>query len=308
MQRFLNKLDEWQRRRPIASFIFAVIKKSGDDQLGYQAALITYYGFLALFPLLLIATTVLQIVLRSDRHLEAQVLNSINQYLPLIGGDLKSNIQGFHRSGLALIVGALLTFYGARGVAVALQNALNHLWGVPRFKRPGFPKNVLKSFGLIIFGGGGFILASVLSSAAASLGRSFVFTGASILISLIILFGTFLFIFRFGTVSAAARRSHNFIGALGAAIGLQVLQTGGGFLLAHEIKHLGVLYGTFAVVLGLLFWLYLQVQVVLYSVEIATVHNLKLVPRSLTGNRPTDGDERVQKLATARGQLQKSRK
>ncbi|MGH7237125.1 MAG: YihY/virulence factor BrkB family protein [Candidatus Saccharimonadales bacterium] len=302
MQKFLRRLDGWQRKRPFVSFVFAVIKKAGDDQLGYQAALITYYGFLALFPLLLVATTVLQIVLYRDQHLQTQVLNSINQYLPMIGRDLQNNIHGFGKSGLALIVGTIIALYGARGVANALQNGLNHIWQVPRVQRPGFPKNLATSFGLLL-GNLGFVLAAVLSGLAAGLGRSFIFTAISILISLIILFGTFMYIFKAGTVSMVARRRHNYLSALGAALGLQVLQLIGGFVLNHELTRLDGLYGTFAVVLGLLFWLYLQVQVVLYSVEITAVRRVKLWPRSIVRENLTPQDLRAYGLAASREQL-----
>lgn len=302
MQKNLKRLDGWQRKRPFVSFVFAVVKKAGDDQLGYQAALITYYGFLALFPLLLVATTVLQLVLYRDQHLQARVLNSINQYLPMIGRDLQNNIHGFHKSGLALVIGTIITFYGARGVANALQNGLNHIWQVPRVRRPGFPKNLVTSFSLLL-GNLGFILAAVLSGFAAGLGQSFIFTVISILISLIVLFATFMYIFKAGTVSIVARRRHNYSGALGAALGLQVLQLIGGYVLNHELKRLDGLYGTFAVVLGLLFWLYLQVQVVLYSVEISAVRRLKLWPRSIVRENLTPQDLRAYALAAGREQL-----
>ena len=48
----LNWLDRFQQRHPWAGFPFAVVKKFGDDQAGNLAALIAYYGFFSLFPLL----------------------------------------------------------------------------------------------------------------------------------------------------------------------------------------------------------------------------------------------------------------
>jgi uncharacterized BrkB/YihY/UPF0761 family membrane protein len=58
--------DRVQRRRPMLAFVVAVWKKFGDDRAGQLAALIAYYAFVAIFPLLLVLDTVLTIVLRHD--------------------------------------------------------------------------------------------------------------------------------------------------------------------------------------------------------------------------------------------------
>ena len=47
-------------------FVAAVIKKFSDDQAGQLAALISYYGFVSLFPLLLVFVTILGFVLQGD--------------------------------------------------------------------------------------------------------------------------------------------------------------------------------------------------------------------------------------------------
>ena len=59
-----------------------------------------------------------------------------------------------------------------------------------------------------------------------------------------------------------------FTAALGAAIGIVLLQFVGGYLLAQQLRHLDALYSYFALSLGLMFWLYLQSQVIFYSLEI----------------------------------------
>ena len=42
--------DRLQRKHGVLGFPYAVVKKYGDDAGGRQAALITYYGFLSIFP------------------------------------------------------------------------------------------------------------------------------------------------------------------------------------------------------------------------------------------------------------------
>ncbi len=52
-------VDGYQQRHRWVGFPLAVVYKFVDDQGGYLAALLTYYGFLSLFPLLLLLVTVL---------------------------------------------------------------------------------------------------------------------------------------------------------------------------------------------------------------------------------------------------------
>jgi hypothetical protein len=53
VNRVIAWADGMQRRHGVLGFPYAVVKKYGDDAGGRQAALITYYGFLSNFPLLL---------------------------------------------------------------------------------------------------------------------------------------------------------------------------------------------------------------------------------------------------------------
>ena len=59
VERLLAWADALQQRHGVLGFPYAVVKKYGDDAGGRQAALITYYGFLSIFPLLLVAVSVL---------------------------------------------------------------------------------------------------------------------------------------------------------------------------------------------------------------------------------------------------------
>ena len=60
-----RRLDVFQQRHRWAGFPLAVVYKFAEDQGPYLAALITYYGFLALFPLLLLLASILGFVLRA---------------------------------------------------------------------------------------------------------------------------------------------------------------------------------------------------------------------------------------------------
>src|SRR5580765_498712 len=142
-------IDRRQQKHSWLAFPYAVMRKYGEDESSYQAAVITYYGFLSLFPLILVATSVLKLVLSGNPHLRARVLASVNTYVPVIGNELQANVHSTAKTSLALAGSALVALYGARGVADAIRHALDHVWQVPRVRRSGFPHGVLRSFAII---------------------------------------------------------------------------------------------------------------------------------------------------------------
>lgn len=289
----ITKLDQFQQRYHFTGFLYAVIKKYGEDQAGYQSALFTYYAFLSLFPLLLVLTTITGLLAGSHPQLQRDIIHATVSYFPGFGKQLV--VGGLHKSGLALVVGIIFTFYGARGVADAFRNGVNHIWHVPITKRDGFPKSILKSLTIIVTGGLGLILAAVCSGLAAAAGHGPLFRVLPVLVNVGILFGLFSWLMNICLpqhISFKNGRS----GALTAAVGLVLLQTFGTLLLSRQLKNLDAVYSYFALSLGLLFWLYLQAQVIYYSVVVAAVHTQKLWPRSLDASKLTAADKRAYAL------------
>jgi len=282
-ERAMRGLDLVQRGHAWLAFPVAVWKKFGDDQAGNLAALIAYYGFASLFPLLLVFVTVLDIVLRDAPTLRDQVLNSTFGQFPVIGPQLQANVHSLNATGPALVIGLILTFLGARGVAGAVQNALNSVWSVPYYRRPGFPWNLLRGVAMIIVVGLGLIVTAFLSGLAAGVGH--VISGASghivtVAASLLVNIGVFWLAFRLASAREVTWREH-FPGALMSAVVWQILLLAGTYIVGHQLTHSTSLYGVFGIVLGLLAWLYLQAQATLYAVEAAVVRARRLWPRGL---------------------------
>jgi membrane protein len=163
IQKSIYKFDLLQRKRSWLGFPYAVVKKYGEDQGGYQAALLTYYGFLSLFPLLLVLTTVVSLATGQHHQLQTTIITSITNYFPKLGSQLSVHEHGIHKSGLALLVGVVLIFYGTHGVADVFRYSVNHLWRVPVKQRDSFPVTITKSLTIIIVGGLGFMVASLLA-------------------------------------------------------------------------------------------------------------------------------------------------
>jgi len=293
-EKSFKKFNEFQQRHNAIGFPVAVIKKYGDDQAGHKAALFTYYAFLSLFPLLLLLTTFTNDIVGSHSVLGGKIINSLNSYFPLLGNQLSSHVHTLHKSGLPLAVGILFTIYGTRGVADAFRHGVQDIWMVKKSDRDGFPASLFRSFGLIVIGGLGFIAASIISGLALVAGQGLEFRILSIALNLVILFWLFQFLLNF-SLPRHVRARETSAGAATMAFGLVILQLLGNYILKHELKSLDALYSYFALALGLLFWLYLQAQILFYAVEIAVVSNLRLYPRSL--NRVhTPADDRLAEL------------
>ena len=281
LQRSIKRLDTLQQRTPPLAFAVAVIKKYSEEETGYKAALLTYYSFLALFPLLMVLTTLSSVLLKNEPELQKTVIEGATSYFPMLGSQLSDHIHSLSKNGFALLAGILFTLYGTRGVAVIFQRGIRSIWGFEADPKMSFPLNLLHSLAIIIIGGLGLIIAAVLTGAAAAAGSGWGFRALSLCTNLIILYLLFLFLIKFSLPKKVPRQQIR-PAAISIAIGLVFLQFAGGFILARELKNLDALYSYFALALGLLFWVYLQAQVIYYSAQIATVKAKELWPRKLT--------------------------
>ncbi len=291
-RRALRAADELQQRHAWLAVPVAVWKKFGDDQAGNLATLVAWFAFVAIFPLMLVLVTVLDIVLGHYPGLRDRLLGSALRQYPLIGQQL-SSIGPLHRSSpLALVIGLLVTFIGALGVANAMQNALNTAWEIPYARRPGFPWSWLRSFGLIVVIGLGSIGTTVLSTTAGGAGHLLSGFGAKVAalaVSLVLSVGLFWVAFRLGTVSEIGWRQHR-LGAAVAGVIWQILQSVSGYFISHQLAHASPVYGTFAVVIGLIAWLFLEAELTLYAIQINVVWTRRLWPRSLAPPPYTEAD------------------
>jgi membrane protein len=291
-------LDRFQRKHPWAGFPLAVAYKYFDDFGAYLAALLTYYGFVSLFPLLLLLSTILGFVLAGDQRLQHEVLTSALQQFPVIGGDL-AQPKRLGGGPVGLIVGIAGCLYGGLGVAQAFQYANNTMWAVPRNNRPNPVKARGRSM-LLLATAGLAILGTTALSIAGGGGVGALGTAGKLLAlaaSAVVNIAVAIFAFRF---APARRLSVRDVvpGAIASAVIWQLLQSFGVIYVRHVIKHASATDAVFALVLGLLAFLYVTAVAVLLCMEINVVRVNRLHPRSLmtpfTDNVAlTAGDRRV---------------
>jgi YihY family inner membrane protein len=283
----------------------AVRQKYSDDQAGYLAATVTYYGFFSIFPLLMVGATVLGFVLRRNESLQRSIVNSALGQFPLIGHDLQQH--RLHGSALALTLGIVLSLWSGMGVFLAAENAMNHLWGIPFRRRPDFFRSRLRALGMLSLLGVGAIVTTILS-ALGTFGASYgtAWKIGAVALSTALDIGLFWVAFRLLTARDVPWSCHR-NGAIAAAIAWQVLQAFGGYYVGHQLKHASNVYGTFATVIVLLSFVYLTAHITLLAAEANVVATRHLWPRSFSiifQQPPTDADRRA---LTQRGRIEERR-
>jgi YihY family inner membrane protein len=283
LNRRLDRFDRFQQAHPIIGFPVAVIKKYSDDKGGYQAALLTYYGFLSLFPAILISITLVRWLLQNDSQLKQRIVTSITNYFPLIGPDLQENLHGFSKTGLPLLVGIAILIYGLRGAADVYRHTVNNIWHVPEKDRSGFWPALGRSSMIVAIAAGGFFASAIFTSYATAARHDIWLRLVLLLCSAAIIFTGFVWATRIA-LNRKARRRQLWLGAASTTVGLILLQNAGKYLLSHELRNLNNLYGAFAAILGFFFLIYIQSQIIVYSMEITSVWALKKWPRKLFGN------------------------
>ncbi|MDX6204465.1 MAG: hypothetical protein QOF39_522 [Frankiales bacterium] len=286
-KRAANRLDEFQQRHPTLGFPVAVWRKFGEDQAGNLAALIAYWAFFSIFPLLLVAVTVIGFV-----GIGSGTFHDVIKQLPLVG-----DVQGLSGSYTALVFGVASALWSGLAVVKATQTAFDSVWEVPMAERPSFLHKVvsgLKALGVL---GCGFVITLGLTGIATG--------GSSLKITLPLVLRLVL-----GLVAIAldvlllalayrwlTKRELTFRdvlpGAVAAGVIFFVLELAASALITHAATGQKGATGTVSTVLGMLWWFALEATVILYGAEINVVRVEGLWPRGVVDAPDTQADHRA---------------
>jgi YihY family inner membrane protein len=276
----VRRFDEIQQRHRALAFPLAVVRKFGNDQGGNLAALVAYYAFFSLFPLLLVFVTILGFVLHGHPGTLHSVEASVQKNFP--GFNKLLQIRALHGSVVALVLGLVASLWSGLGVTGAAQNALDTVWAVPFKHRPDFLKSKLRGIGLLIVLGVLFIAATAASGVVSGgLGGPLAKVGG-IVVSFLVNCVLYLAAFRLMTAKSIETRCLR-VGVVVAALFWTILQSIGGIYIHHVVSHMSAAYALFATVIPLLIWLHLGAQMTLYAAEVNVVLQRRLWPRSLMG-------------------------
>jgi len=286
----LHSLDRRQQQSRRLGFIAAVVKKFEEDGAGQLAALISYYAFVSLFPLLLVFVTILGFILQGNPSEQKKILDGTLGQIPLISDQIeRHSISG---STPALVIGIVLSLLAGLGITSATQHALNRIWNVPFKDRPDFLRSRLRGLAMLAILGTLAIVSAVAAGFVGSVGHPAIAVVGGVVVAFTFNIALFMIAFKLLTAAEVAWRDL-LPGVLVASVLWQLLEHIGGYYIDHVLKRTEPLYGVFAIVLGLLAWLYLGAQLVIFSAEINVVRLYRLWPRSFFAGPLLDADKRA---------------
>src|SRR3954452_5141730 len=162
-ERVVRRVDAFQQGHRVPGFAFGVIKKFGDDRAGSLAALVAYYTFLAVFPLLLLLVTILGFFASHNSDFQHRLVDSTLAEFPIIGDQIARNVNSLQATGLGLVVALIGLAWGSLGFTQAAQHAMAEVWNVPGVDRPGFFPRLARGASIIGVLGLGAILTTIFS-------------------------------------------------------------------------------------------------------------------------------------------------
>ena len=291
LRKVIGPVDRWQRRSSWAGVPYAVMKKFGDDNANLVVVALTWYGFTAIFPLLLVVTTVFGFI--GAKSIGTGIVTTLHQF-PVIGSSFNpSNPGALHGSALGLIVGLIGLVYGAQGVTQTAQQAMATVWHIPQTQLTGFLPRLGRSLAGLVTIGGAFIVNAFVTSYATG-GTANYAIRIPVLAGLLII-NAALYFATFTLLTAKVIGPRGLLpGAILGGVSFTALITVGTGLMTHQLKNASATYGAFGTVIGIVTLLLLLAKLSMYAAELNPVLARRLYPRALPmGGEPTDADRQV---------------
>ena len=291
VQNLLAAVDQWQRKSGPFGLAYGVIRKSGDDRVNQFVVALGWYGFVAIYPLLLVVVTVFGFI--GAANLGHGLVSTLHQF-PVVGSQFnpERGSSSLHGSVLGLVVGIIGLVYGAQGVTQTAQQAMAQVWNVPELELPGFAPRLARSLVGLVTIGGAFVINAAVASLAADKGLGWDIR-LSVLAGLLLI-NVLLYVAAFRALTPGSVGTRGLLpGAAVGSIGFSLLITVGASLVQHQIRHSSATYGQFGIVIGLVGFLFLLAKISLYGAELNPVLARRLWPRAMVSSNPTRADDQV---------------
>ena len=298
-------IDRLQRRHPLLGFPYAVIKRYGEDHGGWLGALISYYGFFSLYPLLVVFTTIASWVLKDRPETLQTVLEALWSRVPFVSdalsAEVAAQVERLTGHGWVLFLSAARRLVGRLRRGPAPPGHGQHDLGSPALPPPGFFPKLLR--GLLIIGmlGLGIIGTAVVAGLTLAVDFPVVAAVGAAIANIVLSAGLTIALYHI-IIGTSVRTVEILPGALITAIGTYVVTLVGGLYVKHVIARMTGLYGPFATTIGLLAYVSVLVQIFVFGTEVNVVRAKRLWPRAM---RPELGpaDHRAIELTMQREAL-----
>jgi uncharacterized BrkB/YihY/UPF0761 family membrane protein len=291
LRRVMTAVDGWQRRIRWVGVPYAVMKKFGDDNANLLVVALAWYGFTAIFPLLLVVVTVFGFI--GAQSIGTGIIRTLHEF-PIVGSSFNpASPDTLHSSTIGLVIGLIGLVYGAQGVTQTAQQAMATVWNIPQYQRTGFLPRLGRSLAGLFTIGATFVINAFVTGYATSGTTSYAIRIPVLAGLLVINIGLYFATFTLLTAKVIGPRGL-LPGAIAGAVVFTALITVGAGLVTHQLKNSSATYGAFASVIGLVTFLLLLAKLTMYAAELNPVLARRLYPRALPlGGEPTDADRQV---------------
>jgi membrane protein len=261
------KVRSWCERSAAADVGVRSAEGFRKHRSGRNAALIAHFGFLSIFPLLLVFTTVLGFVLHSQSGLRTRIIGSAMNQLPIIGEQLAKDPLKLQGNAVVLVLGLLASLWAGMKAFVAVHGALDDVAEIPLDERSNLLITRLRALLGMAYVGAAQIAAVIVASIVGV-------TGVPIISKVLLLIGTAAINSTMLTLTYRWLRTGKpewrtlLPGAIVGGVIFAVLQLVGVAVVGRHVAHASPVYGVFASVIGLLYWLSLHALVALAGAEL----------------------------------------
>jgi uncharacterized BrkB/YihY/UPF0761 family membrane protein len=282
---FVDRVDRLQRGMPVFGFPWAVIKRYIEDHGGWLGSLISYYGFFSLYPLLVAFTTIATWLFGDRPQTLQRILSAVWSKVPFANSDLATQVseqvKDLSGQGWIAVVSLLVSLWGAIGVVRVLQDAVNTMWGVPRYRRPHYLVKVGRGALMLSLLGVGVVASAVVAGFTLAVDLPIIATIGAAVANVALSTLVTLVIYRLVLGRAVPYRDH-IPGAVIMGVGVWGLTLIGGLYVQRVIARMTTVFGPFASTIGLLAYVSLLIQIFVLATEVNVVRCKRLWPRALT--------------------------
>jgi membrane protein len=266
--------------RNLGSLLHETALKWYADNCTRLGASLSYYTILSLFPLILVALSIVRILFFNSDSVREVILNSLSNVTGGFRDDFDTALQAATRTrGSSGIIGSVLLLLGASWVFGELVSAFNIIWGLEAPARGGplqFLRSTFSSFALVLAGIFLLLISLIISAVLAALGEIVVTLPGGLglwrvlhtIFTLTVLMLVFALLLKYLPQTRVAWRDV-WLGAAITTLGWSLLQVAiAQYIALSQYRE----YGAVGAILALVAWVYLSSQVIFFGGEFTSVY------------------------------------
>lgn len=245
--------DRW----PLVDIVVRTLDGYRRHRTARNAAVVAYFGFISVFPLFIVFTTVLGILLENRPEWQDSIIDSALASLPFIGAQLSTDPASLGGSPIVIVLGLLTALWAGLKAFVAIHGGLDDTAEIDVDHRAnGAVKRLQALVGVVIIGVG-LVATSALTSVVASDLLPRLSWLAAIAVAVTV--NSAIIAFTYQWLCTERRPLRRVLpGALCSGVAFAVLQVLSTTVVSRAIANASPVYGSFASVIALLAWMSLH--------------------------------------------------